>query len=72
MSSMLGEGWGAITNSPTKNEAAGQNWKQHSGVDVSGRESKVRCCKEQYCIATLNIRSMNQGKLDAFSRKWQD
>ena len=64
MSSMLGEGWGAITNSPTKNEAAGQNWKQHSGVDVSGRESKVQCCKEQYCIRTRNIRSMNQGKLD--------
>ena len=24
---------------------------------------KVRCCKEQYCIGTWNIRSMNQSKL---------
>ena len=23
----------------------------------------VRCCKEQYCIGTWNVRSMNQGKL---------
>ena len=38
--------------------------KQHSVVVVSGDESKVQCCKEPYCIGTLNIRSMNQGKLD--------
>jgi len=31
-------------------------------VDVTGDGSKV-CCKEQYCIGTLNVRSMNQGKL---------
>ena len=24
--------------------------------------SKVRCCKEQYCIGSWNVRSMNQGK----------
>ena len=28
-----------------------------------GDEGKVQCCKEQYCIGTWNIRSMNQGKL---------
>ena len=33
-------------------------------MDVSGAESKIRCCKEQYCIRTWNVRSMNQGKLD--------
>ena len=33
-------------------------------VVVSGGESKAQCCKEQYCIGTLNVRSMNQGKLD--------
>ena len=32
-------------------------------VDVSGGESKVQCCKEQYCLETWNVRSMNQGKL---------
>ena len=31
---------------------------------MSGIESKVQCCKEQYCIGTWNVRSMNQGKLD--------
>ena len=38
--------------------------KQCLVVVVSGGESKVQCCKEQYCIGTLNVRSMNQGKLD--------
>ena len=33
-------------------------------MDVSGDESKIQCCKEQYCIGTWNVRSMNQGKLD--------
>ena len=30
---------------------------------MSGDQSKVRFCKEQYCIGTWNVRSMNQGKL---------
>ena len=33
-------------------------------VDVTSDRSKVRCCKEQYCIGTWNVRSMNQGKLE--------
>ena len=33
-------------------------------MDVTGDGSKVRCCKEQYCIGTWNVRSMNQGKLE--------
>ena len=33
-------------------------------MDVSGGERKVQCYKEQYCIGTWNVRSMNQGKLD--------
>ena len=32
-------------------------------VDVTGGESQVQCCNEQYCIGTWNVRSMNQGKL---------
>ena len=35
-----------------------------SVVDVSGDESNIRCYKEQYCIGTWNVRSINQGKLD--------
>ena len=38
--------------------------KQHPVVDVTGDGSEVRCCKEQYCIETWNVRSMNQGKLE--------
>ena len=38
--------------------------KQHPVVGVTGDGSKVRCCKEQYCIGTWNVRSMNQGKLE--------
>ena len=37
--------------------------KKHPIVDVPGDGSKVRCCKEQYCIGNWNARSMNQGKL---------
>ena len=33
-------------------------------MGVTGDESKVQCCKEQYCIGTWNVRSMNQGKLE--------
>ena len=40
-----------------------QSKKQHSVVDVTGDGSQVWCCKEQYCIGTWNVRSMNQGKL---------
>ena len=38
--------------------------KDYSAVDVTGDRSKVQCCKEQYCIGTWNVRSMNQGKLE--------
>ena len=39
--------------------------RQHPVVDGTGDRSKVRCYKEQYCIGTWNVRSMNQGKLEA-------
>ena len=33
-------------------------------MDVTGDGSKIRCCKEQYCIGTWNVMSENQGKLE--------
>ena len=33
-------------------------------MDVTGDGSKFRCCKQQYCIGTWNVRSMNQSKLE--------
>ena len=38
-------------------------------MDVTGDRYKVRCCKEQYCIGTWNIRSMNQGKLEVVKQE---
>ena len=38
--------------------------KQHPVVDVTGDGSKVRCCKEQHCIGSWNVRSVNQDKLE--------
>ena len=38
-------------------------------MDVSSDESKIRCCKEQYCIGTWNVRSINQGKLDVVKQE---
>ena len=64
-----GEKWRRISNSPRKNEATRPKQKWHSVVDVSRDESKIRCCKEQYCIETWNVRSMNQGKLDVVKQE---
>ena len=44
-----------------KNEGMEPKQKQHPVVDETGDRSKVQCCKEQYCIGTWNVRSMNQG-----------
>ena len=51
-------------NNSRKNEEKESKQKQHPIVDVTGDGSKVRCCKEQYCIGTWNVRSINQGKLE--------
>ena len=51
-------------NKSRKNEEMELKQKQHTVVDVTGDRSKVRCCKEQYCIGIWNVRSMNQGKLE--------
>ena len=38
-------------------------------MDVSGDRNKVRCCKEQYCIGTWNVRSINQDKLEVVKKE---
>ena len=38
-------------------------------MDVTGDGDKVQCCKQQYCIGTWNVRSMNQGKLEVVKQK---
>ena len=36
---------------------------------MTGDRSKVQCFKEQYCIGTWNVRSMNQGKLEVVKQE---
>ena len=43
--------------------------KQHQVVDVTGDGSKVQWCKEQYCIGTWNVRSMNKSKLEVIKQE---
>jgi len=56
-------------NNSRKNEGMGPKQKQYPVVDVTGARSKVRCCKEQHCIGTWNVRSMNQGKLEVIKQE---
>ena len=56
-------------NNCRKNEETEPKQKQHPAVDVTGDGSKVRSCKEQYCIGTWNLRSMNQGKLEVVKQE---
>ena len=51
-------------NNSRKIEGMESKQKQYPAVNVTGDRSKVRCCKEQYCIGTWNVRSMNQSKLE--------
>ena len=43
--------------------------KQYPVVDGTGDKSKVKCCKEQYCIGNWKVRSMNQGKLQVVKQE---
>ena len=62
----IGDQW---RNNSRKNEGMEPKQKQHPVLDGTGDRSKVRCCKEQYCIGTWNVRSMNQGKLEVVKQE---
>ena len=63
---VTGDQW---RNNSRKNEGMERKQKQYLVVDVTGDRSKVRCCTEQYCIGTWNVRSMNQGKLEVVKKE---
>ena len=44
-----------------------KRWSQRKTTPSDRR--KVQCCKEQYCIGTWNVRSMNQGKLEVVKQE---
>ena len=56
-------------NNSRMNEGMEPKKKQYPVVDVTGDRSKIQCCKEQYCIGTWNVRSMNQGKLEVVKQE---
>ena len=56
-------------NNSRKNEEMEPKQNQHPVMDMTGDGSKVRCCKEQYCIGTWNVRSMIQGKLEVVKQE---
>ena len=56
-------------NNSRNNEGMEPKQKQYPVVDVTGDRSKVQCCKEQCCIGTWTVRSMNQGKLEVVKQE---
>ena len=58
-----------LRKSSRRNEENEPKQKQCPAVNVSSGESEVRWRKEQYCIATWNVRSMNQGKLEVVKQE---
>ena len=56
-------------NNSRRNEGIELKQRQYPAVDVTGDRNKVQCCKEQYCIGTWNVRSMNQGKLEVVKQE---
>ena len=62
----IGDQWRNYTR---KNEGKEPKQTQYPAVDVTADRSKVRCCKEQYCIGTWNVRSMNQDKLEVVKQE---
>ena len=56
-------------NNSRKNEGMEPKQTQHPVVNGTGDGSRVQCCKEQYCIRTWNVRSMNQGKLEVVKQE---
>ena len=61
-----GEKW---RNNSRKNEEMEPKQKQRPVADGMGDGSKVRCRKEQYCVGTWNVWSMNQGKLEVVKQE---
>ena len=51
------------------NEGMEPKQRQHPVEGGTGDRRKIQCCREQYCIGTWNVRSMNQGKLEVVKQE---
>ena len=58
-------------NNSRKNEGMEPKQQQYPVLDGTGDGSKVQCCKEQYCIGTWHVRSMNLASWKWSNRRWQ-
>ena len=56
-------------NNSRKNEEMEPKQNQQPVMDGTGDGRKAQCYKEQYCIGTRNVRSMNQGKLEGVKQE---
>ena len=56
-------------NNLRKTEQAEPKQKENPVVGVTGDRSKVWCHKEQYCIRTWDIRSLNQAKMEVVKQE---
>ena len=65
---LLGTSGGQLLVDPEKVKRLGES-RNDAQLWLSGGESKVQCCKEQYCIGTCNVRSMNQGQMDVVKQE---
>ena len=59
-------------NNSRKIEEIEPKQKQQRVVDVTGDGSKVRCCKEQHCIGSWNVRSIKKVNRKWSNRRWQE
>ena len=62
----IGDQW---RNNSRKNEETEPKQNQYPVVDVTGDGSKVQCYKQQYCIGTWNVMSINEGKLEVVQQE---
>ena len=63
-----GEQW---RSNSRKTEEMEPKQKQYPVVDVTDDRRKVWCCKQQYCIGTWSVRSMNQGNLEVVKQEME-
>ena len=67
-SMLLGKSGGQLLKALVRMRWLGQSRNNAQMCMCLVVKSKVQCCKEQYCMGTWNVRSMNQGKLEVFEQ----
>ena len=66
---LLGKSGGQLLIAPERMKRLGQSGNNAQLSMCLSVKKKVQCCKEQYYIATWNVRSMNESKLDVVKQE---